>query len=119
MRVAVPTPARRPEGVPDGLAALAADLAATVDGEVRFDVGSRALYSIAGSNYRQVPLGVVVPRSVEDVVGAMEVCRRHAMPVLGAAVMAAAGQTNRIGRGPLGPGRIGARAGGDGDGHAE
>ena len=83
MRVAVPTPARRPDGVPDGLAPLAADLTAAVDGEVRFDSGSRALYSTAGSNYRQVPLGVVVPRTVEDVVAAMEVCRRHAVPVLG------------------------------------
>ena len=31
-------------------------------GEVRFDAGSRALYATDASNYRQVPIGVVVPR---------------------------------------------------------
>jgi hypothetical protein len=40
---------------------LAADLAAAVTGEVRFDTGSRALYAADASNYRQVPIGVVVP----------------------------------------------------------
>ena len=34
-----------------------------VDGEVRFDSGSRAAYSTDASNYRQVPIGVVVPRT--------------------------------------------------------
>ncbi|MDQ3946330.1 MAG: FAD-binding oxidoreductase, partial [Actinomycetota bacterium] len=67
----------------DGVAPLAADLSQVIEGEVRFDAGSRALYSTAGSNYRQVPLGVVVPRTVDDVVAAMEVCRDHDVPVLG------------------------------------
>ena len=49
-------------------AALAADLRRRVDGEVRFDDGSRALYATDASNYRQVPIGVVVPRDVDDVV---------------------------------------------------
>ncbi len=40
---------------------LAPDLRAAVDGEVRFDAGSRATYSTDASNYRQVPIGVVVP----------------------------------------------------------
>ena len=44
---------------------LAADLSATVDGEVRFDPGSRGAYCTDSSNYRQVPLGVVLPRTVE------------------------------------------------------
>ena len=48
--------------------ALEADLRATVRGEVRFDPGSRALYATDGSNYRQVPIGVVIPRDIEDVV---------------------------------------------------
>ena len=43
-------------------AAARAELAAAIDGEVRFDAGSRALYATDGSNYRQVPIGVVVPR---------------------------------------------------------
>ena len=53
-----------------------------IQGEVRFDAGSRALYSTDASNYRQVPIGVVIPRSVDDVVEAMAVCRRHGAPVL-------------------------------------
>ena len=40
-------------------------------GEVRFDRGSRALYATDGSNYRQVPIGVVLPRDEDDVVAAM------------------------------------------------
>src|SRR5919205_4663957 len=61
--------------------ALAAELRERVKGEVRFDEGYRAIYSTDGSNYRQVPLGVVVPRDPEDVVAALAVCRRHRVPV--------------------------------------
>ena len=42
--------------------ALAADLARSIRGEVRFDHGSRALYATDASNYRQAPIGVVIPR---------------------------------------------------------
>ncbi|MGC1212386.1 MAG: FAD-binding and (Fe-S)-binding domain-containing protein [Micromonospora sp.] len=80
----LPEPVLRP---PDpahdiDLAALAADLSAEVDGEVRFDAGSRAAYSTDASNYRQVPLGVVVPRTVEAAVAAVAVCRRHRAPLV-------------------------------------
>ena len=50
----------------------ARDVRDVVDGEVRFDNGDRALYATDASNYRQVPLGVVLPRSVEGVVAAVE-----------------------------------------------
>ena len=53
-----------------------------VRGEVRFDRGSRALYATDGSNYRQVPIGVVLPRSAEDIATTVELCRRHSAPVL-------------------------------------
>ena len=46
-------------------AALAEDLRAAVRGEVRFDRGSRALYATDGSNYRQPPIGVVIPRAMK------------------------------------------------------
>src|SRR5919106_6126206 len=62
--------------------ALANDLSARIDGEVRFDAGSRALYAHDLSIYRQFPIGVVVPRTVDDVVAAVEVCRRHEAPLL-------------------------------------
>ncbi|MGE5523818.1 MAG: FAD-binding and (Fe-S)-binding domain-containing protein [Rhodospirillaceae bacterium] len=62
--------------------ALAAELRTVVQGEVRFDPGSRALYATDASNYRQVPIGVVLPRSVDDVIKTVAVCRRHGVPVL-------------------------------------
>ena len=51
-------------------AAIEADLRAASDSEVRFDAGSRAAYSTDASNYRQVPIGVVVPRTVVAAVAA-------------------------------------------------
>ncbi|HSC24383.1 MAG TPA: FAD-binding and (Fe-S)-binding domain-containing protein, partial [Casimicrobiaceae bacterium] len=68
--------------VAEGYAALERELASSVDGEVRFDIGSRALYATDGSNYRQVPIGVVVPRSIEAVIATVDACRRHGAPVL-------------------------------------
>lgn len=62
--------------------ALLRDLTARVDGEVRFDTGSLAAYATAASNYRQVPIGVVVPRTVEAGAEAVAVCREHGAPVL-------------------------------------
>ena len=51
-------------------------------GEVRFDDGSRALYATDGSSYRQVPIGVVIPRDVDDVVATLAVCREFGAPLL-------------------------------------
>lgn len=62
--------------------ALAAELQRAIQGEVRFDDGSRALYATDGSNYRQTPIGVVLPRNVEDVIQTVAACRRHGAPVL-------------------------------------
>src|SRR5882672_508884 len=61
---------------------LQAALRRHLRGEVRFDAGSRALYSMDASNYRQVPIGVVVPRDVEDVITTIALCREHAAPLL-------------------------------------
>ncbi|GAA1017475.1 dimethylmenaquinone methyltransferase [Acrocarpospora pleiomorpha] len=61
---------------------LERDLRARVAGEVRFDTASRAMYATDASNYRQVPIGVVVPRSVADAVAAVTVCREHDVPLL-------------------------------------
>ncbi|MFI6231237.1 FAD-binding and (Fe-S)-binding domain-containing protein [Micromonospora echinospora] len=82
--VALPEPApARPEPAHDiDLTALVAELRAEVDGEVRFDAGSRSAYSTDASNYRQVPIGVVVPRTVEAAVAAVAVCRRHRAPLV-------------------------------------
>ncbi|MEU6282982.1 FAD-linked oxidase C-terminal domain-containing protein [Streptomyces sp. NPDC047028] len=64
------------------LSGLEAALRAEVDGEVRFDAGSRGAYVTDGSNYRQVPIGVVVPRTVEAGARAVSVCARFDAPVL-------------------------------------
>jgi FAD/FMN-containing dehydrogenase/Fe-S oxidoreductase len=53
-----------------------------VTGEVRFDAGSKALYATDGSNYRQVPIGVVIPKNKEDVIQTVAVCRQFGAPLL-------------------------------------
>src|SRR5205814_1933736 len=63
-------------------AALAVALRATLRGEVRFDSGSRALYATDGSNYRQVPIGVVLPYDNDDVLAAIATCREFGVPLL-------------------------------------
>jgi FAD/FMN-containing dehydrogenase len=62
---------------------LAAELRRNLRGEVRFDDGSRALYAADLSMYRQVPIGVVLPRDLEDVVATVAACRRRGVPILG------------------------------------
>ena len=54
-----------------------------IAGEVRFDRGSRALYATDASNYRQVPIGVVLPRTKEDIVATVGACREVGAPILG------------------------------------
>ncbi len=61
---------------------LESELKRTVRGEVRFDRGSRALYATDASNYRQIPIGLVVPRDDQDVVAAVAACRKFGAPVL-------------------------------------
>ncbi|RRA49809.1 FAD-binding and (Fe-S)-binding domain-containing protein [Acidipila sp. EB88] len=72
---------------------LEARLRATVRGEVRFDASSRALYATDASNYRQVPVGVVLPRDQQDVIAAVAACR-----ALGAAVLSRGGGTSLAGQ---------------------
>lgn len=64
------------------LLSLQRRLARTTDAEIRFDSGSRAAYASEASNYRQVPIGVVLPRTIEDVVSVMRACHDANVPVL-------------------------------------
>jgi FAD/FMN-containing dehydrogenase len=90
MTALINLPVTRPAGTPtrptehgNGDAeALAAELRKEIKGEVRFDAGSRALYATDGSNYRQVPIGVVVPRDKDDAIATMALCRKYGAPVL-------------------------------------
>ena len=61
--------------------ALRADLERELEGEVRFDRVSRALYSTDASVYQIQPAGVAVPRTREDLVRIVQACARHRCPV--------------------------------------
>ena len=61
---------------------LAQRLRSELRGEVRFDDGSRALYATDASNYRQVPIGVVIPRNDDDVRATLAACREFGAPIL-------------------------------------
>ena len=61
--------------------ALQRDLEARLEGEVRFDKISRALYSTDASVYEIEPLGVVIVRSRDDILGAITCARRHACSI--------------------------------------
>lgn len=61
---------------------LLADLTRRVTGEVRFDAWSRGLYSTDASIYQIEPLGVVIPKTVEDVHASVEACSRRGIPIL-------------------------------------
>ena len=62
---------------------LGVELSATLRGEVFFDGATRGIYATDSSNYRQVPLGVVMPMDEDDVLSAVEICRRYGAPILG------------------------------------
>jgi len=62
--------------------ALEEKLRQVVRGEVRFDQASRALYATDASNYRQVPIGLVLPLDEADVAATVAACRELGAPVL-------------------------------------
>jgi FAD/FMN-containing dehydrogenase/Fe-S oxidoreductase len=57
-------------------------LKASLRGDVSFDLGSRAMYAADSSNYRQLPVGVVLPRDAADVEAALAACRKTGAAVL-------------------------------------
>ncbi len=61
---------------------LSEALRSRIRGDVRFDRGSRALYATDGSNYRQVPIGIVLPRDADDVIATVALCRDFGAPLL-------------------------------------
>ncbi len=78
----VPDPTFVPQSSLSPATDLAQALGKAVKGDVRFDASSRALYATDGSNYRQVPIGVVLPRDNDDVLAAISVCRDFGAPLL-------------------------------------
>jgi FAD/FMN-containing dehydrogenase/Fe-S oxidoreductase len=76
------TPSRNGDNRSPEAIRLQAKLSARIQGEVRFSDGDRALYSTDSSSYRQLPVGVVVPKTVDDVVATVASCREEGIPVL-------------------------------------
>lgn len=61
---------------------LKAELEASLGNAVRFDAAHQAIYASDASNYRQVPIGVVVPRSLDDLLTAVRICSAYDAPLL-------------------------------------
>ncbi len=73
---------KAPNLSPVDASGLAEALRSRIAGEIRFDDGARALYATDASNYRQVPIGVVLPRDAGDVLAAISLCREFGAPLL-------------------------------------
>ncbi|HEY3821871.1 MAG TPA: FAD-linked oxidase C-terminal domain-containing protein [Polyangiaceae bacterium] len=54
----------------------------TVEGDVRFDPGTLGLYAQDASNYYHLPIGVVLPKSADDVAAVLAACRSLGVPVV-------------------------------------
>jgi FAD/FMN-containing dehydrogenase/Fe-S oxidoreductase len=78
----VESPSSKSSTISVDASGLAESLRASIQGEVRFDNSSRALYATDGSNYRQVPIGVVIPRNNNDVEATVALCREFGAPLL-------------------------------------
>lgn len=77
----VETKADFQDNQPEYAKALAEELKNHIKGEVRFDSGSRAAYSTDASNYRQVPIGVVLPKDETDVIETVKLCNKYGAPI--------------------------------------
>ena len=64
------------------LAEVADELRRAISGDVRFDDTTRALYSTDASNYQITPLGVVIPRTVDEVIATYQIASKHKIPLL-------------------------------------
>src|SRR4249920_1951919 len=61
---------------------LARRLAREIDGEVLFDAASRGRYSTDASIYQVSPIGVVIPRSVDAAISAMQIAVEEGVAIL-------------------------------------
>jgi len=62
--------------------ALERALRKAIKGEVGFDRGSLGLYATDSSNFREIPLGVVIPRTEDDVVATLRICSHYGAPIV-------------------------------------
>jgi FAD/FMN-containing dehydrogenase/Fe-S oxidoreductase len=80
--VLLPSSHERAHDTFPSVAQLEQALRQKVRGEVRFDQASRALYATDASNYRHIPIGLVIPLDEDDVIATVAVCRQFNAPVL-------------------------------------
>ena len=80
--IPVKTRGDKPSKIALDVEGLERDLRSAVKGEVRFDTGSKAMYATDASNFRQVPIGVVIPKTAEDVVATHRICAAYGAPLL-------------------------------------
>src|SRR5829696_6985030 len=73
---------REQRGAVETARVLEAELSARVSGEVRFDKSARMLYSTDASNYQIEPIGVVLPKTMDDAQAAVELAASHGVPIL-------------------------------------
>ncbi|MEP6703113.1 MAG: FAD-binding protein, partial [Betaproteobacteria bacterium] len=62
--------------------ALEGNLRKATQGEVLFDLGSRGRYATDASIYQVMPIGVFVPKTVDDIATAIDIARDLNIPVL-------------------------------------
>ena len=65
-----------------GDSALAARLRRELQGEVLFDAASRGRYATDASIYQVEPIGVVIPRSEQDLRIAVQIAAEEGIPIL-------------------------------------
>ena len=64
------------------LTCLHAELMALLEGQSDFSAAGVAMYTSDASNYRQIPLGVVFPKTEADIEQTIHLCKQHQVPVL-------------------------------------
>ena len=78
----VSPPPASPRTTPPRAVPPRAPLPSALAGRLDASDAARALYAADASNYRQVPIAVACPRSVDELAELAALCREHALPVL-------------------------------------
>ena len=81
VNLATGTPVLKADAARVDVAALRGELERMLEGEVRFDDISRALYSTDASVYQIRPLGVVIPKNRQDIISTVAICHRFRCPL--------------------------------------
>lgn len=53
-----------------------------ISGEIRFDAVSKAVYSVDASIFEVEPLGVIIPKTVDDILQTVRIAKKHQIPII-------------------------------------